>query len=110
MFYRGTLRVERPPVDQEFGVMASKYAMLSRRVEIYCYKEEVSKRIEREGEKTRTVTDYKYTSVWVDAKDEISSEAFKDQNYNLNKKAPFRDMTFRTSEDILVDPAGFKVD
>ena len=89
MFYKGELRVERPPVDEEFGVMASTYAMLRRRVEVYCYKEEVSKRIEREGDKSRTVTDYKYSSVWLDAKDEISSEDFKDKNYNLNKKAPF---------------------
>ena len=84
--------------------------MIRRRVEVYCYREDVSKRIERDGDQSRRVTDYKYTSVWLDAKNQIDSTAFKDQNYNLNKKVFFQTESFKTSEDILVDPAGFKVD
>ena len=69
VFYSGNLKVERPPVDDEFGVTVSTHAMMHRKVEIYCYREEVTKRIERKGGKSRRVTDIRYSSVWVDAKD-----------------------------------------
>ena len=66
-------------------------AFLKRKVEVYSYKEEISYRKERKGNKKRTVTDYTYTSHWCNAADVPESKFFTDKKFDLNKKTQLGD-------------------
>ena len=90
-------------MDEEFGVKVTGYACLKRKVEVYCYRQETSQREERKGNAKRTVTDYKYTSCWVEAHEMPQSECFRDQKFNINKKAPFKNESFFPSVNATVN-------
>ena len=66
------------PTDEHFMVVSHKHMRMWRCVEVYCWREDVIKREERKGSKSRTVTEYKYTSCWVPAIQFIDSSKFKD--------------------------------
>ena len=78
------IQSEKAPTDPIFSVAATGHLALQRKVEVYCWSENISTRTETRGNQSRTVTDYKYTSVWVDAKDFIDSSGFRDKKYNMN--------------------------
>ena len=93
-----------PALDPVFNVRAPNHPFIRRRVETYCFTQSVNTRIERKGQASRTVTDYKYTSVWVDAASWVSSENFKDQKYNQNKRPNFNAEEFCMGQAALFGP------
>ena len=42
IFYTGTFTVQIPAVDNEFGVMGMNSAILKRKVEVYCWRQNIS--------------------------------------------------------------------
>ena len=78
IFMKGEINVQESAIDIEFNVCSTDNPILFRKVETYCYKQETNKRIEKKGDMQRTVTDYKYTSVWLSENEFIDSSNFKD--------------------------------
>jgi hypothetical protein len=62
------------------------HPVLYRKVEVYSYRQTTSQRVEKKGNMQRTITDYNYTSVWLDSKNFIDSSDFKDPKFRVNKR------------------------
>lgn len=80
--------------DEFFGVQVVDKVLLRRQVEVYCYREDISKREERRGNQKRTITDYNYTTCWMEARGMPNSQNFKDKKYNLNKPSSVDSQSF----------------
>ena len=75
-------------------------------MEVYCWSEDISTRTERRGNQSRTVTDYKYTSCWVDSGNFIDSAGFRDEKYNMNVAPNFNTECFQSQLFVKNDPQG----
>ena len=89
-------------MDDIFKVSVEGKLLLQRHVEVYCWQQTTESRTERRGKQSRTVTDYTYTSVWLESSKFPSSDNFKDQKYNLNKAPRFESETFYPKSDLTV--------
>jgi hypothetical protein len=89
----GAARASAPVQDAEFGVSLDALA-LRRRVEMYQWREKRDSREEKQvGGGTRTVTEYRYETVWDD--DEIDSSRFEKRAGHENPGAlPYQDQTW----------------
>lgn len=82
VFLSGSLDVLDPVSDNSFGVHTS-WPYLERKVQTYCWKENVIKKDDK--------TTYTYTSVWTDQY--IDSTNFRNRQYN-NTKSTLQDEIF----------------
>lgn len=71
---------------------------------MYQWREDIKQRKEVQRNRSRTVTDYKYTSCWVDSLEYTDSKNFKDQKYNMNKAPRFKSEVIMTgkSDEVLI--------
>lgn len=95
IFYSGGLiQGQAAPNDPAFRITAAEHLALFRKVEVYCWREDISHRRETRGKQSRTVTDYKYTSCWVDSPNFIPSAGFRDKKYDMNVAPSFNSECF----------------
>ena len=107
--YSGDIKVQNPPIDDQFGVIGSNYAFMQRKVEVFCWKEIITTRMERRVKFSKKVTDYKYEVTWVDSRCYIDSKNFRDKTYNYNKRPQFNSQKIASKEPVVVGPI-FQVD
>jgi hypothetical protein len=86
----GQLQVDGPPADPIFQMPTKNEAFLRRKVEVYCWKEQLSSIEERHGNQVRRGTKCDYTPHWSESVPD--SSRFRDKaKQNIKSNIPSQD-------------------